>query len=441
MADELPPAFKAATAVLADRDRPPRLRKPLSIRCAERFSVSPSAVKRALATLTNPEPVSRSPRPAGRPRALARDEDELLISYVLWLQRGGFPMAKAQLVAAANDLRRRKNPEAGDLGKNWYSRWLSEQPELADTYARIQDMYSKGGGADKGIKSTEASNVERVMTYFDNLKKIIALHRIGPSECWNEDEGSLRVGCLGDEVQVIVVRTTRSQVLEPSNQEPSSLIGVANAAGESIAPFVVFKTLPFNPEPVSNAVGGNGVHFAQSETGFSNADISLEWLHHFNYWSWKKSIQAQRSGKELEDWFGYDMWLRDPESPWKPPQKISRIQRPEEERIYRLLVLDGSAGHTSLDFIEYCMKFDIIVAIIPSDFHYILQPLDLGVLQPLKHAYQRLLQNTLDTHSSFTQPDFIKAFKGYTRKDSRSKTSYQASKKPASTLPTPSHPS
>ncbi|PNP37032.1 hypothetical protein TGAMA5MH_11072 [Trichoderma gamsii] len=100
--DDFPAAFEAAAAILAEQNRPQtRGQRPLSVRAAAvRFSASPSAVQRAISSLQTPDPM---PRSSGQ-------------------QRGGFPATKSQLVGAANDLRRRRDPEIGDLGKMWYSR-------------------------------------------------------------------------------------------------------------------------------------------------------------------------------------------------------------------------------------------------------------------------------------------------------------------------------
>jgi hypothetical protein len=397
---EFPPAFKAAAAILADRDRPPRLRKAFSVRSAAvHFNASPSAVQRAISSLMTPDPIPRWP---GRPRALTNEEDEALVAYVMWLQRGGFPATKAQLVAAANDLRQRREPGTADLGKHWYSRWLLDHPDVRKSYVKA---------VDKSRKSFEASTVENLMTFFDNLKTIITDYRIGASEFWSEDESGIRLGCLHERVQVVIARTTRSerpQVLDPS-KESSTLIGTVNAAGQSIPPWLVFQTFP--TESWAEVDADNAIHFARSETGFSNSQILFEWLHHFNLWSWRKSAQAQRSGQAFEEWFGCDVWLRDPEKPWSPPHELPPVKRPPEERIYRLLVIDGFTGHTGLDFIEYCIKFDIIVAMFPSHSIYILQPLDVGVFQPLKKSHQKTLQRSVfEGNLAFTQLDFITAF-------------------------------
>lgn len=115
------------------------------------------------------------------------------------------------------------------------------------------------------------------------------------------------------------------------------------------------------------------------------------------------------------------MWLRDPARPWAPPFDVPPVQRPEDEKIYRLLVIDGFTGHTTLNFIEYCIKFDIIVAVFPSHSTHILQPLDVGVFQPLKNSHQKILRKSLfKGNLGFSRVDFLASFQtiyneGFTR--------------------------
>ena len=52
----------------------------------------------------------------------------------------------------------------------------------------------------------------------------------------------------------------------------------------------------------------------------------------------------------------------------------------------RVLIIDGFTGHSRLDFIEYCIMFDILLVIFPPYSTHTLQPLDVGVFQPLKSA-------------------------------------------------------
>lgn len=402
MAD-LTPAFKAAAAVLTDRHLPQQGRKGLSVRnAAVQFKTSSSAVQRAISSLLKPD--LRPPRWPGRPRSLTKEDDEALVAYVMLLQRGGFPATKSQLVNAANSLRRRRDPDIADLGRNWYARWRRDHPTLQGSY----NMKEAGPAG----QPREASNVNSLIAFFDNLKNIIQTHNIDASECWSEDECGIRLGCLRGSVQLAVVRTTRSQrpqTLGHSNGESSSLIGSVNAAGESIRPWLISRTFP--TEDWSEIRADDAIYFARSETGFPDSQLSFRWLHDFNLCSWEKSERAKLSGLGFDEWFGCDEWLRDPENPGAPPYELPPVKRPEEEKIYRLLVIGKSTGHTSLEFIEYCIKFDIILVAFPSHLTHIPQPLDVGVFQPMKKAHQKPSQKPVaHTNLALSQLEFLTTF-------------------------------
>ncbi|XP_044716504.1 DDE superfamily endonuclease domain-containing protein [Hirsutella rhossiliensis] len=310
---------------------------------------------------------------------------------------------KEQLEAAANTIRQRRDPSSRPMSQNWLAGWRQSHPEVKKTYLKA---------VERARKSFEAQSVEEVNDFFSNLDETIKKFRIGASEIWNEDEAGIRIGCLRERVHVLVTRTTRVksrvEVLDPANRESCTVIGTINAAGDSLPPWIIFAHFP-----TTNWAGiaiDSGVRFAQSPTGFSNAQIHLEWARHFNRWSWASSAQAQRSGKSLEQWFGCDEHLRVPNlgmtTVEAPP-----TQRDEKDRIFRLLVVDGFTGHTTLEFAEYCIKFDIIIAILPPHSTHIMQPLDVGVFQPLKAAHQKALRKTLaEGHLAFSRVDFLNAF-------------------------------
>jgi hypothetical protein len=150
-----------------------------------------------------------------------------------------------------------------------------------------------------------------------------------------------------------VVRTTRSQrpeVADPSNRESCTQIEAANAIETSIPPWLIFKALPTESWAEIDAIPG--MRFAQSDTGFSYQQITLEWLHSFNAFSWFSSVKARAKGISLTDGFGCDEWLRDAfssHSRLTAPQTIHE----EEDKIYRLLVIDGFSGHLVFEFTDY----------------------------------------------------------------------------------------
>ncbi|KJZ67993.1 hypothetical protein HIM_09030 [Hirsutella minnesotensis 3608] len=410
-------ALAAARAVIASR-RPPRAalrrsttpqRTPLSIRkAASRYKVNRGAVERAIRSLENP-----FARGQGRPSALTADEDNALVAYIQWMERTGVPAGKEQLEAAANAIRQRRDPSSSPVSQNWLAGWRQSHPEVRKTYLKA---------VERARKSFEEQSIEEVKAFFSNLEETVKKFRIGASEIWNEDEAGIRIGCLRERVHVLVTRTTRvksrTEVLDPANRESCTVIGTINAVGDSIPPWIIFSHFP-----TTNWAGiaiDSGVRFAQSPTGFSNSQIHLEWARHFNRWSWASSSQAQRSGKSLEQWFGCDEHLRIPNQGMTTVE-APPIQREEQDKIFRLLVVDGFTGHTTLEFAEYCIKFDIIIAILPPHSTHIMQPLDVGVFQPLKIAHQKALRKTLaDGHLAYSRSDFLRAFQkvyetGFTR--------------------------
>ncbi|EFZ04136.2 DDE superfamily endonuclease, CENP-B-like protein [Metarhizium robertsii ARSEF 23] len=239
--------------------------------------------------------------------------------------------------------------------------------------------------------------------------------RISASEMRNKDKARMRIGYLRERVQALVTCTSRlkaarPEVLDPANRESCTVIASINIIGDSLPPWLVFAHYP-----TTNWAGidiGTRVRFAPSPTGFSNAEIHLEWARHFNCWSWASSAQAKQSGKDFEQWFRCGEHLRLPGRGMssveieKPP-----VDRPDEKILYRLLVLEGFTGHTTLALTEYCIKFNIIIAILPPHATHLMQPLDVGVSQPLKAAHQKALRKSLaEGNLTFSRIDFVAEF-------------------------------
>ena len=82
---------------------------------------------------------------------------------------------------------------------------------------------------------------------------------------------------------------------------------------------------------------------ALSDTGYSNDDISLGWLAHFELFTSRRKTGA-----------------------------------------YRLLLLDGYGSHCTKQFIGYCDRYSIIPFCFPPHTTHLLRPLDV-VFQPYKH--------------------------------------------------------
>ncbi|KAH8749242.1 hypothetical protein F5883DRAFT_695256 [Diaporthe sp. PMI_573] len=107
------------------------------------------------------------------------------------------------------------------------------------------------------------------------------------------------------------------------------------------------------------------IAFARSETGFSNSDIMLDWLRHFNQHSFGYHADFKRLGVTLEEWFGIDhLFCFDWRVPEDPPE-MAKGRRASEGTIWRALFLDGFAGHYSIEVVTYAHRFNILLIFLP----------------------------------------------------------------------------
>jgi hypothetical protein len=75
--------------------------------------------------------------------------------------------------------------------------------------------------------------------------------------------------------------------------------------------------------------------------------------------------------------------------------------------------MDGHGSHVTIEFIEYCDKARILLAIYPPHSTHTLQPLDVCMFKPLSTAYSAELSDFMyncQGFSSITKRDFFRLF-------------------------------
>ncbi|KAI8406604.1 hypothetical protein FOFC_14074 [Fusarium oxysporum] len=395
------PNIKAAQAVVISRQRLQKglsrdasngPKKALSLRDAERRypgSKRPSIariIKQLEAANTLDYELVIQPN-MGRPRLLSDDEDEAIVSFVMWMQKSGLPASKSEIVDAVNTIRSRRDADAKPVGKMWYRRFRDDHPELDTSILKAKEA---------ARYEYEEAGVEETKQWFKRLDEVITRYGIGASEIWNADQAGIRAA---------------TEVYSPNDRETCTVIGTGNAAGETTPPWLIFKAFP--TLEWANIEGDLEMRFAQSDTAFSNGDITLEWARDFNRKSWDKSAAVQHRQLDFEEWFGCNEHLKSPSNAAasydKPPGTEGKA---EEDLVWRLLVIDGFSGHGSFAFREYGIEFNILVAFLLPHSTHMLQPMDLGVFQWLKNAHQKRLQDALRKGNlSFNRRDFAGSFK------------------------------
>ncbi|GKU11444.1 unnamed protein product, partial [Fusarium langsethiae] len=117
---------------------------------------------------------------------------------------------------------------------------------------------------------------------------------------------------LRDKMECLVVRTKKkssTEVYSSQDRETCTVIGSGNAAGATTPPWLIFKSLPTLEWAFIE--GDPDMRFAQSDSAFSSAAITLEWAKHFNRCSWEKSATVQQRQLDFEEWFGCNEHLQD----------------------------------------------------------------------------------------------------------------------------------
>ncbi len=145
----------------------------------------------------------------------------------------------------------------------------------------------------------------------------------------------------------------RATVIQPGDRRWSTVIECINALGWALPPFVILEGRVHLESWYRDNTGlPNGWAVAVSENGWTNDELGLRWIKHFDKWTKTRTVGT-----------------------------------------YRLLILDGHGSHSTPEFDQFCTDNKIITLCMPSHSSHILQPLDVACFGPLKTAYSRLIQN------------------------------------------------
>jgi hypothetical protein len=151
------------------------------------------------------------------------------------------------------------------------------------------------------------------------------------------DETGFRIGIPGGERVMVPKAVKQLYTPSPENRVSITIIEAVSAAGQSIAPVLVFPGKIHMEAWYPENLKGNEL-ILLSETGYSNSQLAIWWLQHF--------IELTA--------------LHNQGSP-------------------TLLLLDSHISHRSDDFLILAAEHYIILLAFPSHLTHVLQPLDVGI--------------------------------------------------------------
>jgi DDE superfamily endonuclease len=147
-----------------------------------------------------------------------------------------------------------------------------------------------------------------------------------------------------------------------------TLIESISAAGDSHPPLIILKAASIMERWIIEELPESAV-IAHSSSGYSNDDINLAWIKHFD-----RSTRARQYGT------------------------------------HRLLLLDGFTSHIEYDFVRYTKENQIILFALPPHTTHFLQPLDVVCFQPLKHYHAEAVDAAVRTGDmKFSKIEFLAA--------------------------------
>src|SRR5208282_180967 len=212
----------------------------------------------------------------------------------------GWPMT----IEAINNLAVQILEKKGDfapLGVNWYRKFLARHPNLKTIRSRVLDQARK-----------DASDEQIISRWFDLVTAVRTQYGILDNDSYNMDEKGCMKG-VGDNTKVIVRRSEIEAFCpQPGNREWVSIIECINAINFVLPPFITFEGQRLQSS-WSRALIDERKVIRVSPNGWTDREIALEWLKHFDSYT-----------------------------------------KPRKQGEYRLLILDGHSSHTSLKFISYC---------------------------------------------------------------------------------------
>ncbi|KAJ3539819.1 hypothetical protein NM208_g5337 [Fusarium decemcellulare] len=250
--------------------------------------------------------------------------------------------------------------DASPVGKRWAHNFVKRQPELKTRLFRKYDY-----------QRAKCEDLTIIRDWFRLVQNTIAKYGIRSDDIWNFDETGFMMGIIMAGMVVTgSERHGRPKSVQPGNREWITVIQAINAEGQSIAPFIIGAGQYHLANWYRECDLPSDWVIATSQNGWTDNQLGLEWLKHFDRSTAKRSVGR-----------------------------------------YRLLILDGHESHHSADFERYCEENKIITLCMPAHASHLLQPLDVGCFSVLKKAYGREIEYLIRcsiTHIS--KIEFFSAF-------------------------------
>ena len=183
------------------------------------------------------------------------------------------------------------------------------------------------------------------------------------------DETGFRVG-VGKTHWVITAETNKPLLLtDPDNRDYLTSCETINEVGGDIPPMLIIQGVNILEKWGVNNLDED-ILLATSPTGYSNDNLAVWWLEHFNKHTKKTQIGD-----------------------------------------HRMLILDGFGSHMTYEFWQFAKRKRILLFRLPPHSTHLTQPLDVGIFQPFKHHHTEAIDAAVRAgNMEFSKLDFLASF-------------------------------
>jgi hypothetical protein len=292
-------------------------------------------------------------------KKLTLQEEEVIVSHILDLDTRGFAPTYAAVRDMADKLLAARG--GGQVGQKWPANFVKRTDSLTTRFNRAYDR-----------QRALCEDPVLIRSWFELVEETKAKYGICDDDVYNFDEAGFMMGKIT--TQLVVTgseKRGRPKTIQPGNREWVTTIAAINAAGWSVPPFIIFAGQYHLSAWYEEAEIPRDWVIAVSDNGWTNNELGVEWLKHFNAHTKTRVVGARR-----------------------------------------LLILDGHESHHSLEFQELCKENNIYTLCMPPHSSHLLQPLDVGCFSPLKRASSREVESLIRHHiNHITKLEFLPAFK------------------------------
>lgn len=276
---------------------------------------------------------------SGPETVLTKEEETILVNWLLHIGKCGFPGTKEQLLDSVKilvkNLERPNSFTDGRPGRRWYEGFMKRHPELSK---RIP----------QNLTSSRANLTEnRIRQWFDEVGTYLKDTNhfeitFDPNRVYNCDETAFFLCPKGDKVLVRKGDKTVYSFVNNDEKECLTTLVTCSASGKIPPPMVVYSYKRIPRQVVEKVPHNWGI--GRSENGWMTGETFFEYVANIFH-------------------------------PWLTAQNI---------KFPIILFLDGHTSHLTLALSEFCSNNEIILIALCANATHILQPLDVAVFRPLK---------------------------------------------------------